>query len=356
MKSNKKTLHVPLFKCYRPDKEDPLHSVRKAAWDLFVLEGVNLLSSRLQEELVFLAKRETTEESMLTALSRGLPRECTVCTLSQAQRAHGPFFQSKWSKVFQEKDPLSLFNLAVHEEGAWAYLPAGVVIQEPLRLEPSRCSRFHLYLGTGVELSLHIGGTPCQFYLDISLERGAKLHLHSVKGGCDTYRCALKKGAQLSVVSRTEVGSYQAQESIFSLLEEGAKATFSALSKLEKGARSDVRVKMHHLSPSTFSTQNYRTVLNEASHSQFNGEIVIEKGAQLSEAFQQSRALILDKGAVAKSSPTLRIFADDVKANHGATVSQLDEGELFYLTSRGVMRSLAKELLIEAFCKETLDG
>ena len=51
----------------------------------------------------------------------------------------------------------------------------------------------------------------------------------------------------------------------------------------------------------------------------------------------------------------LEIFADDVKASHGATVGQLDEEQLFYMKTRGFGDAAAKHLLVYSYCKEVLD-
>ncbi|MCB0319249.1 MAG: SufD family Fe-S cluster assembly protein, partial [Bdellovibrionales bacterium] len=52
--------------------------------------------------------------------------------------------------------------------------------------------------------------------------------------------------------------------------------------------------------------------------------------------------------------PQLKIWADDVKCSHGATVGQLDEQGLFYLMSRGIDKLTAKNILIRAFANEIL--
>ena len=56
------------------------------------------------------------------------------------------------------------------------------------------------------------------------------------------------------------------------------------------------------------------------------------------------------------SSPQLKITADDVQCNHGATISQLDEEEVFYLQSRGIDREEANSLILNGFCKDIIDS
>lgn len=55
----------------------------------------------------------------------------------------------------------------------------------------------------------------------------------------------------------------------------------------------------------------------------------MKQAAQKTEAFQLNNNLLLSDYAHADSKPNLEIFADDVKASHGATVGQLDQEQLF---------------------------
>ena len=90
------------------------------------------------------------------------------------------------------------------------------------------------------------------------------------------------------------------------------------------------------------------------SHILFNGQIEVPRIAQKTQAAQLSRNLILSKRAQIDTKPELKIIADDVRCTHGATVSQLQEEELFYLRSRGIGSDQAYSLLLEGYYKEIL--
>ena len=81
----------------------------------------------------------------------------------------------------------------------------------------------------------------------------------------------------------------------------------------------------------------------------FQGRVVVERDAQKTNARQSSRSLLLSAGAEAQNKPELRIFADDVKCSHGATVGDLDRDALFYLRARGIDEAEARALLTRAF-------
>ena len=93
-----------------------------------------------------------------------------------------------------------------------------------------------------------------------------------------------------------------------------------------------------------------------SGHSIFKGLIEVPKIAQQTQASQLSKNLLLSSKAKVDTCPQLKITADDVQCNHGATISQLDEEEIFYLQSRGITIQEASNLILKGFCKEIIDS
>ena len=100
--------------------------------------------------------------------------------------------------------------------------------------------------------------------------------------------------------------------------------------------------------------QLQKAVASEYSHCIFNGSIEVPQKAQKTEAAQLSRNLLLSKRARIDAKPELEIVADDVRCTHGATVSQLQEEELFYLLSRGIDNEHANSLLLKGYYDEVI--
>ncbi len=100
--------------------------------------------------------------------------------------------------------------------------------------------------------------------------------------------------------------------------------------------------------------QLQKAVASEYSHSIFNGSIEVPQKAQKTEAAQLSRNLLLSKRAKIDTKPELEIVADDVRCTHGATVSQLQDEELFYLLSRGIDNKHANSLLLQGYYDEVV--
>ena len=103
-----------------------------------------------------------------------------------------------------------------------------------------------------------------------------------------------------------------------------------------------------------YSSQLIKFVLDDESRASFKGELKILPDAQHVEAYQTNRNILLSRQADMLTEPQLEIYADDVKASHGATTGQLDESAIFYMQQRCVSRETARKLLLCAFFDDVL--
>ncbi len=107
--------------------------------------------------------------------------------------------------------------------------------------------------------------------------------------------------------------------------------------------------------PHGTAKQLHKYIADDKGHGVFNGRIYVTKQAQETDASQLSRNLLLSDKARIDTKPELEIIADSVKCAHGATVSQLEEDEVFYLQSRGIAGDEARRLLQFAFAVEVIN-
>lgn len=105
-----------------------------------------------------------------------------------------------------------------------------------------------------------------------------------------------------------------------------------------------------------YSQQLVKFVLADEAKGEFFGELKIEPDAQKTEAYQTNRNLLLSDSAVMRTRPQLEIYADDVKASHGATTGQLDESALFYMQQRCLSEQEGRRLLLQAFMADVVDS
>lgn len=103
------------------------------------------------------------------------------------------------------------------------------------------------------------------------------------------------------------------------------------------------------------SRQVFKKVLRNGAEGVFQGKILVKAGAQKTDGYQISQALLLDDDSSFQAKPELEIYADDVICSHGSTTGAIDDDALFYLRSRGVPSDQATDLLVLAFLAEAID-
>ncbi|GJD18998.1 FeS assembly protein SufD [Rivularia sp. IAM M-261] len=108
--------------------------------------------------------------------------------------------------------------------------------------------------------------------------------------------------------------------------------------------------------PNGVCKQLQKNIVGDKAHAIFNGKVFVPKPAQQTDAAQLNRNLMLTSKARVDTKPQLEITADNVKCAHGATVSQLEDDEIFYLQSRGIDENSSRHLLINAFATEIINN
>lgn len=117
----------------------------------------------------------------------------------------------------------------------------------------------------------------------------------------------------------------------------------------------DLHSRIAHCAPACTSNQLHKNVAAGRGRAIFAGKVVVDKAAQQTDSKQLCRSLLLSNRAQVDAMPVLLINADDVKCTHGATVSDLNEDELFYCQSRGLSAADARFLLVKGFAGEVTD-
>lgn len=372
-------------------------ALREKAWDHFLELGLPDKSSdafkyvplkRLYDIKLSLSRAALTQEMLgphiapeaqesyivfangryLPELSK-LPPKIVILPLQEALKTYGPFLQGRLSKsIKEENDPFAVLNLALQQEGVFCYLPPKLKLEKPLQVifYGSGASSYHparlnLFCSTDSELktiSTVIGEGVHHVSMDVVLEeRACFSHLEISNAGVllSDFKATQKSHSTLKHLTLTKTG-YLTRNRLKVLLNgQHADALLQGLWSLSENHHCHTNVNVEHIAPHCHSLQKFKGVLKGASQSSFEGKIYVHPEAQKTEAYQLNHNLLLSSGAVANAKPNLEIFADDVKASHGATMSEVDDEQLFYLQSRGLSKESARTLLIQGFIKEIVD-
>ena len=127
-----------------------------------------------------------------------------------------------------------------------------------------------------------------------------------------------------------------------------------AMGLIHQSQQAHLLTRVYHNIGGGYSSQILKFVLDDQAKGSFRGELKIQPDEQQTEAYQTNRNILLSRQAEMLTEPQLEIYADDVKASHGATTGQLDESALFYMQQRCIDRDTAAKLLLCAFFDEVI--
>jgi len=139
------------------------------------------------------------------------------------------------------------------------------------------------------------------------------------------------------------------------LLERNCNCNILAALFLNKNEHQEIKTRINHLAPNCKSYQKVKNVLSSESKGVFQGKIYVKDIAQKTNAYQLSKALLLNDNAEFNSKPELEIYADDVKCSHGSTSGSIDEDSLHYLMTRGLNRQESTKLLVKGFLYDVIE-
>jgi len=139
------------------------------------------------------------------------------------------------------------------------------------------------------------------------------------------------------------------------LIEDKCNCNIMSALFLKKGEHQEIKTRINHLAPNCTSFQKIKKVLNSDSKGIFQGKIYVKNVAQKTNAYQLSKALLINDDAEFNSKPELEIYADDVKCTHGSTSGNIDEDALYYLMARGLNREESVKLLVKGFLNDIIE-
>ncbi|MBS0624455.1 MAG: Fe-S cluster assembly protein SufD [Verrucomicrobia bacterium] len=299
-----------------------------------------------------------------------IPAGVIALPMTAAMKSYGLFLQNRIGKTLKEEsDPFAALNGALQGTGLFLYVPPKTILEKPIQIahvstgKHFTSPRIQLYVGKmgSIQIAQTFSGHFSNTVVDCVLDEAAQAKIYDASlpnpdaWQMQALRATLKRDSRLETFLLTK-GSKTVRTSFrVQLAEENSEALIRGISLLDDESQSHIHGLVEHLAPGCRSRQHFKSILRGESRSSFEGKIFVKPIAQKTEAYQSSQNLILSDKANANAKPNLEIFADDVKASHGATFAQPSAEDIFYLRSRGLSLSEAKEMLVRGFCREMLD-
>jgi len=326
-------------------------------------------------ELVFVNGRFARDLSTLGTLPRGVEIGDLASVLAREPERLEKYLGSL--APYRNRAFVAL-NTAFVEDGAFLRVPAGTVVASPIHLvfasnppgfetvshprnlvilEPgSQATIVASYAGpdgipylTNTVTEVFAGERAVLAYCKLDQEGAKAFHFATLE---------IEQAASSNVTTHAiSLGGALVRNDVnVRLAGAGAECSLNGLYLASGRQHVDNHTTIDHAEPHGTSRELYKGILDGKASAVFNGRIVVRRDAQKTAARQTNKNLLLSEEAVINTKPQLEINADDVKCNHGATIGQLDPAVLFYLRSRGIGYHDARNLLINAFGSEIIEG
>jgi Fe-S cluster assembly protein SufD len=321
----------------------------------------------------YIPQLSTIQASLLPTLAM----EFYAGNLTEAPGIYNQRIREALGKNQEYHDVFSALNMAGLVDSAVIFAPKNQVIDTPIHLlyismpgETPILSQPHCLVvaeaGSSVTIvedyavigkgntftnavtQIWVGQNAAVNHIRLQRESGEAIHIgmSAIAQARDSrYTChAISMGAK---ISRHNLKVLQTGEQ--------TETTLNGLTMIAGEQLADTHSAIHLTKPHGTTNQLHKCIVADKAHAVFNGKVFVPKPAQLTDASQLNRNLLLSPKARVDTKPQLEITADNVKCSHGATVSQLETEEVFYLQSRGLNQDDSRNLLINAFAAEILN-
>jgi Fe-S cluster assembly protein SufD len=312
----------------------------------------------------------------LSDVSR-LPAGVKVGSLREAIAHEGKLLETYLGQsAGLEKNPFALLNTAFVQDGAFIYLGEGKAVPEPIHLvfisvaregailaqprnlivagKGSRATVIETYAGLRAETYFTNVVTEMVLEEGASLDHNKFLRESTTAFHVGTTHVSQKSKSFLSSASVSWSGRIVRNNLQVILGAEETECLLNGLYVVSTDQHVDNSILIDHAKPRGTSNELYKGILNGKGTAVFNGKIIVREDAQKTDAHQVNKNLLLSEEATVDTKPHLEIFADDVKCTHGAAVGELDEEAIFYLKTRGITDTLARNILTYGFASDVI--
>jgi Fe-S cluster assembly protein SufD len=298
--------------------------------------------------------------------SEEMPTGVTVSNISEADQADKGF----------SKDPISALAAGTCSGGILIQVASNLSLDKPIilveqsNLEAGQMAsirhRFEIGFGSKAQIIEHQSANQKSAGLinritEMEVAENANFNHHQIQDVKElnlvhSIRTEQAGSGVFSTSVYTFSGALVRNNLDISVNGEHAETNLNGLHLTQGSEHVDNHTRVDHRVPNCNSNEVYRGVLGGKSTGVFNGKVYVHQDAQITNAYQSNRNILISDSAVMNSKPELEIYADDVKCSHGCTIGQMDKEALFYLRSRGLSTEASINLLLHAFAGEVLEA
>lgn len=275
-----------------------------------------------------------------------------------------------------ENEAVAALNSVFMQDGAFIYLPAGVVVEKPVVVNFAYVSEDPAQMCFPRMLVIAGKGASANIVISHETHGKAKLAVDFVR------ETIVEEGANVSITGYSRMNEEsvlvennymkQAESSAMNMMNvwfsggmtrvnynaglvgRGSESKLYAMFLANGEERPDINMVVNHLVPDCMSSELVKGIVSGQAQGAFTGKVYVAQDAQRTVAYQQSRNIQLSENSRVYTEPQLEIYADDVKCSHGATVGQMDDEAVYYMRQRGISEEDAKKLQLSGFVNDII--
>ena len=300
------------------------------------------------------------------------------CDTDTALREYPDLMQKYFGKLIPHTDnKYAALNTAVWSGGSFIYVPKGVKLEKPVqsyfRINSERMGQFErtlIVVDDDADIHYVEGCTAPQYSKDslhaavVEIYVGKRAHCRysTVQNWSNNIVNLVTKRAIVDDEGHMEwidgnVGSGLNMKYPACVLKgKYSKGTTVSIAFASKDQLQDTGAKMIHLGENSASTIISKSICTCGGKVNYRGLVSCGPNAKGARSHVECDTLILDDISTSDTIPTNTGMNSDMYIEHEATVSKVNEEQLFYLMSRGLTEEQATELIvmgfIEPFSKE----
>ena len=311
-------------------------------------------------------------------LSRFDSKNAHLSSLKNVSSDYKSLIEKYWNSCLPKNgDAFVSLNNALAQEGAFVYIPKGVVLDKPIQIIYASTGSKPMFLQTR---ALIIAEENSQVQIterhqnfndnevftnalsEIIVHQNAIVDFYKIQN--DKKKCSIvdntwinqSENCNCTVDTFSFGGKLIRNNLTFNLKGEHSESNMRGITLIGQDQLVDHHTLADHVVPNCQSNELYKGIFDLNSKGVFNGKVMVHPHAQKTNAFQSNNNLLLTDDASIDTKPQLEIYADDVACSHGCTVGQLDDEALFYLRSRGIPKKEAQAMLMYAFANDVLNN
>ena len=318
------------------------------------------VGAQYESEMVYHNLKEAWEKQGVIFLS-----------IEDGMREHPEIFREYFATIIPPEDnKFAALNSAVWSGGSFVYVPRGVRVDMPLqtyfRINAQSMGQFERTLIIVEEGAYvhYIEGCTAPSYsedsfhsgvIEIVVKKDARCRYSTIQNwsrnvyNLVTQRAAVYQGANMEWVDGNLGSKVTMKYPATYLLEEGAKGEILSIAMAGPGQHQDAGAKAVHFAPHTSSSIVSKSISKQGGRSSYRGLVRIHPGATGAKSNVVCDALLLDDQARTDTYPYIEIQEKSATVGHEATVSKINDEQIFYLMSRGLSEDQAAGLIVRGF-------